>query len=523
MTAKTALVLLTSTLGLLCAQAPASNPTGRIHITVLDSVTEQPVSGVLVVLQGGSPVHSSHGDSGPQGTLELTGLPFANYAVLQTQVPHYSMIRSGLSATITPQQSAADLTIHIDPAAQISGNIVDEQGRPAKYAEVSAWTMTPNIGGVSWFKVQLAYTDANGHYELRDLAPGTYLLSAGTRLSFTPYETVFYPASNSARSALRFQVQPGAKLDRLDFRLFEAPQYHIRGSVSGRTTQEHTSLSVQPCPDGEQPLASTIASATVGAAGAFEVDRVGPGTYCLRYSESDANFIHTLAFGTTRVTVADRDLEGVQLQANPGHDVEGRITGAPATREPLFINLYPVAPYPANGVLAKVDAEKKSFVFPHVLPIDYRISITAVAGFYVKSIRQGIDDFSSGLYPAGQAGPLTLDFAPARGRLSGRVDLSQVLSPHVAVILLPQGAWKQRSDLRKMGYASASGEFSIADLAPGTYKILAWANYDPALAQSPEFLDLLPGTLITLADGEQRSMDLRPVPASTIQEAKSRF
>ena len=130
MSTKTALLLLTSALGLLCAQAPLPDPTklGRITIAVLDSVTSQPIPNAEVMLQAhfGPPLS---GTTSTDGRIEFTRIQPGDYQVASVKAAHYffdPVVRT--SIPLTGQQLANTATIRLAPQGRIRGTVLNDRG-----------------------------------------------------------------------------------------------------------------------------------------------------------------------------------------------------------------------------------------------------------------------------------------------------------------------------------------------------------------------------------------------------------
>ena len=71
--------------------------------------------------------------------------------------------------------------------------------------------------------------------------------------------------------------------------------------------------------------------------------------------------------------------------------------------------------------------------------------------------------------------------------------------------------WKIQNRYQGMGRPDQDGRFTIPNLPPGDYYIVALDKIDPGQISDPEFLDAVrvKATAITLREGEARTVDLK--------------
>jgi hypothetical protein len=91
--------------------------------------------------------------------------------------------------------------------------------------------------------------------------------------------------------------------------------------------------------------------------------------------------------------------------------------------------------------------------------------------------------------------------------------------PNVTVVLVPDGANRQRRDLYRTASTDVSGRFSMQGIPAATYKAFAFEEAPVDAWQSSDFLRPLEGraTSVEIRDGNQSSADLQIIPASRRQ------
>src|SRR5829696_141208 len=141
------------------------------------------------------------------------------------------MIRGLLLTVVTvlalPVAAGAQLVPPVAPAKGggiIRGRITAaDTGRPLRRAQVSIATV-----GIGVPERRTASTNLRGEYELRDLAPGRYAISA-TRSGYLAWE---YGRRAAGEPGKMLQVDEGATIDKIDLALPRA------GIISGRIIDE---------------------------------------------------------------------------------------------------------------------------------------------------------------------------------------------------------------------------------------------------------------------------------------------
>jgi len=141
-------------------------------------------------------------------------------AILLAGVGCYGQAQSaGAPGNSTVNQSTAN-----GPKAEISGQVLEAAtGEPLKKAWVTARILEK--GGRSG---STAVTDAQGHFLVRDLDPGRYMLGAQRN----GYVTQMYGQRNAGEQGTTISISAGQKLTDITFRLVQG------GVISGRIVDE---------------------------------------------------------------------------------------------------------------------------------------------------------------------------------------------------------------------------------------------------------------------------------------------
>jgi hypothetical protein len=143
----------------------------------------------------------------------------------------------------------------------------------------------------------------------------------------------------------------------------------------------------------------------------------------------------------------------------------------------------------------------------------------ALQNMYVKSVRLGSDDLlSARVRVAGGVSPGEIAVVVGTG---GRFDGTAMNdrrqpAPNVAVVLVPEGAFRQRRDLYRTATTDVSGKFSMRGVPAASYRAYAFEEAPVDAWQSADFMRPLEsrGTPVDIRDGNQTSADLQMIPAT---------
>jgi 5-hydroxyisourate hydrolase-like protein (transthyretin family) len=351
-------------------------------------------------------------------------------------------------------------------------------GMPAAGAQLRlmprSWTATVIMPNVQ--------TDAEGHFDLKGVLPGSYILyanQAGMAAAGTPAPTT--PAGPRG-------VPP-------------AP---------GANAAAASNPCAPPPPAGAPPAAA--------AAGPPPIPPVA---------------------ARVPIDIGNSNAENVSLTMTPGYTLMGKVTleNPPVTtdgsgprgmrvalmHDPDLVGL-PGAPQgavQANGTfcLANVaQGDYHVYVPPLLNTFQWGTSTlpTLLQNGYIKSIRLGgTDVLSNGL---------RLNFAPQEplevligngAKLSGTVVNEKRESVVNATVALVPTSSRERLDLYRTTTSDKDGRYKLQGIPPGSYRAFAWEDVERDAWQDPGFLTLIEGrgTTVQVSEGMQADADLIVIPA----------
>jgi hypothetical protein len=429
------------------------------------------------------------------------------------------------SLKVAEDQHITDLSIRLTPLGVITGKVVDENGEPMSQLLVEAEVDTFSASGRKRLPTGVTTTDDRGEYRIFDLPPNRYFVSASNPRSYNPlgghvhpdavemaYVTTWFPNVTDGSQATAQVLAAGAELDGIDLHMHKQRIFHVRGKAQLPPGQRGA-VSVEPCGGGPAIGVST----GILKDGSFDAGGLVAGNWCLIVNQVVDN---THAFyGRQSVTIADHDVNNVDLTLTPAAVVRGQILVDSAALPKLPhipIRLDPIEqPGRGAGSAAQQDG---TFVVENVAPGQYRFMNVGLSGMYLKSIRVNGRDAANGTIQVPDGGAqMTLLYSTDSGEVSGTVEGGGAFVSAEAV--------DSMTGVPALAGITPEGNFLIRNLAPGEHKLLAWDTHDSGLLQYAEFRKLFESRAVPVtvhAKGHE-SVQLKVVTAAEIEAALARL
>jgi len=362
----------------------------------------------------------------------------------------------------------------------------------------------------------------------------------------------FYPNVTNAAMAVPVVFKDGDEISGMDITLLANVLVKVSGRVigsipNGPPRNANVTLTLVSQDSSAPPntnLAASVAVALASPNGApFEIPNVPPGSYYLLASTVNAGLrapvppISTSQlpqFGRTAVNVGTANVDGITIGIHEGVELKGRVTldGNPAPN-PLRISLEPPDAFSSFAIYRQVARSEPTiqpngeFTIPAVPEGRYRFNVRAgatpvisvpmgstaagagaligqalkaaavlpegslLADFYVEDVRaDGMSVYDNGL-DIGIQPPVTVELIlkSKSGGVEGIVySLDQKPAAGATVVLIPPQGRRQNVGLYKSVSSDADGHFTMRGIAPGDYKLFAWAAVQPGAFQNAEFL-----------------------------------
>ena len=404
-----------------------------------------------------------------------------------------------------------------------------------------------------------------GSFTFTSFAPGAPVMVNGMEFgaSAAPgivYPTQFYPTAQSASRATSITLSSGEERTGLDFNLKPVRTQKVAGVVSSPEGPA-ASLMVTLVPADAEDLISpveTIAAMTDGS-GAFTFAAVPPGQYVLRASRNPRGNVaermisadggqmisisrvvtaagpapplptEQMLWSESAISVGAADVPNLAVILRPGAKVTGALDFSGGAQRPnadqlgaISVTLDPADGRNAGSARGRVDAAG-SFTTIGVMPGKYFLkSAGAPQGWTFKGATIGGRDITDAPFEieGSDIGGVVLTFTDRPSSLAGSVTGSSGggTDPQAAVIIFPAerelwtGYGTSPRRLRNVR-ADTKGAYTISNVPPGRYYVVAVREALAAEWQDPKFLETLANeaTPVTIGEGQTMTQALKVV------------
>jgi hypothetical protein len=526
----------------LAQDAPDTTATCRISGAVVDSITQQPLSGAEVSLRGptqssGSNWKSLSVTSDAEGHFSFDGLAPGRYFITAFQVGYVNMgpgragSRPRTANLLTPGQNIDDFQVALTPGGVISGHVTNAASKPLNEVTVQILRHEYIAGRTDLGEVSSAQTNKAGEYRVSSLSPGRYFLRV---LYLDPqppkpgsdeaYIATYYPGTTDQSQAVALTLRAGEELGGTDITLTPHHTFAVKGSVidaGSKTPTSDTDVNLIP---KEGAIFPSPYHATTDAKGHFEIPGVPAGEYIATAVDEGEGNSASRKYGQKPLRIGDANLTGLELPLTRGVEVSGqiRVEGKSIVDLTQITGTIDATESWARQFGGEIeDAHVRSdgsFVFYDVPEGSYRISFSAVPpGTYVKSGTTGfaVEDTSIPV-PAGMpVRSLEFTLSPGAASITGSALSDQQPAPGVVVLLVPSPERRSIYHFYKRLVADSQGKFSIQGLIPGDYKLFAFEDMRRGMMMDPDFLSEFEAAAkdLTLKEGDSLTVQVDVIPS----------
>lgn len=518
--------------------APAGpTVTERVAGTVLNSVTHQPVAGVLVTSpgrplavltdsEGHFPFDLTRPADPGSGSVQ-TSLPL----VFQLRKPGYLSRAAIVSAPYSSNTPASSVELSITPASAITGRIETDSVPLSQPARVVLFHRQVVNGAASWLRGQSVQANSRGEYRFFELSPGSYKVAALSSEAETPRQSSApslpgflpaFPNADTFEASSPIRIRPGETAT-ANLTLRSAAFYRVvvpvalpaspprTGSRNGPAGPPGVEVSLLPDPFGFEIHYDPRSGAAIGY--------LPPGTYRL----------HLLAPGnppasaSIQFNVGQAPLTATTVALQPAAQVPVSVrwdSPSTAVAQQYNFSFEPVEPgVPFAGDRSRTSSSPFSTVqLPEGL---YRFVMNIGHGYVASATSGNIDLLREPLPVVAGESPQPIQVSLRDDVASLRVtvvsttgSLAETFRPEQIALIacVPLDQFSRATSSVALLVSSAS--FAFSNLAPGRYLVLA----SPQEAQfrfdieyrNPDALAQLmsKGTIVTLSPNQQASVQV---------------
>ncbi len=448
------------------------------------------LAGTVKDSQTGAPVPRAHVTMGRYGTSAaadgkflISGVPPGSYPLTAIKA-RYAAPRRRSVVALQAGEAKTDFEIRLTPTGAIVGRITDSDREPVESAIVEA-EANGNV-------VDSRPTDEHGMFRLGGLAPGRYRVKAshsrlfGGKPEIRTDGTVehhdantYYPGVIAEEAAGAIIVRPGLESPGVDIQLIRFPFVHVIGRVVGiPRAAENAVVTVWERTGGS--------GMGVGNDGAFDFWPPAPGTYGLT-GEWNAPNGEQVETARLEIEVADSNIENIELRVVPRSKIEGNVEYEDASAKAMatkYVNGVKVRLFQISADSGNLESEDVTahgtFELRSVPAGKYWLGV-AEDKLYVKSMRLGsmsIDGAILDLSNGSAGADLTLVLRAAAGVVTGVVQDDKGNAAGTEVVLVAAGM--ETGFEPRHATTNAVGVYVFSNLPPGSYKLVATGEGDPA-------------------------------------------
>jgi protocatechuate 3,4-dioxygenase beta subunit len=526
-------------------QEQASTPS--IQGKVLQEPDGQPIRKANVQLNGQKGPASSQysATTDAEGKFEIDDVQPGHYVVV-VERPGFVQSSTGsrqTSISVQPRSGKNELNLHMQPAAVISGKIVDLDGDPMRDVSVTA----TRVGfRPRWNSHDFGNGATNdlGEFRISGLRAGRYKIAAsppeGTRLPIQSdtnnkkdqsiYLTTHYPGVLDEDQSAVVEIHAGAET-RVNFGLLTGRAYHVSGSVTGIPSKGSMGMT-QIILQAKGSNGSQMIQEVVGEDGRFEFTGVLPGSYVARLIvvtiEGGRPAMQMPRLGQT-IEVSNANVEGLRLQPEPVGLVRGKfrldtdqkfdwtqltVRLVPLEERGTEIELVGTMGLPAISTVNSDGTFELKNVPGSTCQLVVGAKSDSLRDYITDSVNlDGRDVTDSGI-PVHPDTYLDVVISAKGASISGTVvDANGQPVANATVVDVPATEHRTRLDLFQQDTTDENGHFSLRGLNPGKYTVLAFEELQEDFRQ-PEFLKAYEtrGETVQLDKGARKSVVLKLIP-----------
>ena len=491
----------------------------KVSGTVINSVTKAPIPRALVYTSDDRLAMLTDGEGHFDLTLPKEDTGTSGGRVFTSVGHEYAVCSSWLQARkpgyldcIEPKAGSPgnDLTITLVPEALMHGRVSVDSSEPLSGTDVQLFYREVLDGLPRWVSRQNVRTNSAGEFRFAELPAGEYKLLTRERADDDPvaeapgrmfgYPPVFYPGAPDFASAETIHVSAGQSFE-ADLVAARQPYYRVNIPVSNSDVTSGLNVKVrsQAGPGyslGYNPVTKRIEGFLPNGNYVVEASAFGPnvlsGMVNLKVdgTAAEAAPMTLVPGGSIVLDVKEHFTDTASSQSmswnngkrtfsvrGPGAYLQARLETADDFE-------------PTNGASLRppTGPNDESLVMENVLPGRYWLRLNTGRG-YVASARLGDVDLlrQPFVVTSGPSAPIEIELRDDTAEIEGTVTGMGPPAAELASQLSPTRAWLYCIPLLdspgqiRQTFVGGEGQFQDRMLAPGAYRILAFARLQPHL------------------------------------------
>jgi hypothetical protein len=441
-----------------------------------------------------------------------------------------------------------EILIYLDPESLIVGHVHLPGSEGDMRIRAELYRREIREGQEHWEQVRTFTTWADGEFRFSELAAGVYKLNTGEQfdrdpLNFVPggqlfgFPPIFYPGASDFSAAGPIELGVG-----MTFQATLSPVRHAYYPVKipVRNAAADQSILVRIYPLGhpgpgyslgynsaEQLIQGTLPDGNY----TVEADARGPSSstgflnFSVRGGPSEGPALSLIPNTSLTATVKE---EFNSVQAGSGvmntAPVDGGSNFFPQRRADVQVTMMPVGEFGSGETPVSQPIENSqdnAVLIPNVRPGRYRVRVATPIGFAASVVSGGTDLLRQPLVVGlgGSSSPIEITLRDDGAQVDGKTEVDgKAEAPaacHVYFLPVSEGSGQFRE-----ANSTQEGSFYLAQLPPGTYRVLAFDSpqNDLAYADAEAMRKLeSKGQVLHVDAGQKEHMRLKIIPGGDSQ------
>jgi hypothetical protein len=527
---------------------PPTAGTATIRGTVLAGDTGKPLRRARITATApelaGEPRNTS---TDADGRYELTDLPAGRYTLRVTRSGYLSLrygqrrpLEQGQPLQILDKQTVEHVDFSLPRMGLITGRIADENNEPIEGVNVYALRSMYFNGRRQFVPTGAGpqiRTDDAGQYRLLGLAPGTYLVQAMTRETWSVtqngskevlgYAPTYFPGTTNVTSARKVTVKLGREAGAIDFALMPGRAATISGHAFDAHGKPFQNVTVGQEVRGDDFASfGSVASGHVEADGSFVIRNVPPGAYVL--GATTGRDVSEPSAALLPLIIDGADITNIELVGSSGGTVTGQVLAddgsvpsitrlrisvseyARGQASPMVVGLFRnsgSSEVGADGHFQVAGVFSRSRLRVLGLPDDWAMKAVLHDG---TDIAEQPIDLRSGEVLGDVQGVLTKNVTHVTGQLADTK--GQPLADGTVILFsTDSSAWTEDSRFIRTARPDQRGKWQITGAPPGEYFIVAVDTVEDGQWFEREYLESVRqyAQKVVLAPTEAQSVQLK--------------
>jgi hypothetical protein len=499
------------------AHAPPVQQGYRIAGVLVNWVTGQPVAGASVAIaptaQGTDREISRSVITGADGRFNFADLSRGKYSLMAAAhgfmlqyFDRHSMYSTAIVAG--PDLDSERLVFRLQPDASVEGQVNDENNDPVQSAMVRLFQQSLEDGRQRTIPMNQGQTDDQGRFRISHLAPGTYYLAVSARPWYAQnnrvtlrrksnnrdadaraaqeaatldvtYPLTFYPDSADSAGASPIVLHPGERVT-ADVVMRAVPSLHlrIRTSISGSAGAPGMvgfPRVSQRIFDGYLDSVFNAPESSVEP-GVVDIAGLAPGHYVIEMPVSKAaNEKEANRSGYREVDLAG-DLEVNASDSSGFATVAGSVLFEGAQRAPKGVSVRLLNEETGENFGSKI-SDRGRFEFEGVKPGRYVVVLQSGGGYFLRKMSATGAKLTGRTLEISSSSSVRIAATVGRGvaQVNGVALRGGKPFSGAMIVLVPQDA-ANNSPLFRRDQSDSDGTFTLPNVVPGQYTVLALAN-----------------------------------------------